>query len=85
VPAQRGDPLEWADEGHLRDCDHGDRIADHVEELDRVSLVGYSGHSVPFHGGTDIARAQATFGDIAGQNHVAVQRECHVAYPRRDK
>ena len=69
--------IRWGRQAHgtSRDCDHGNRVADHVEELDRVSFLGYAGHDVPLHDCANIAGAQATFDDIAGQNHVAVQLE----------
>jgi len=46
VPAQRGDPWGGKAHGAGRDCDHGNRVADHVEELDRVRLPPYLGYIV---------------------------------------
>ncbi len=57
--------------------DHGDRIAGHVEKLDRAALLGDTRYRMPFHDRSDVASTQPTLGDVAGQDHVSVYVEGH--------
>ena len=60
--------IRWGGQaqGICRDCDHGNRVADHVEELDRVSFFGDTRHSVALDDRADITRTQMMFFDNRG-------------------
>jgi hypothetical protein len=48
--------------------DHGDGVASHVEELDRVAFLGECRDDVALHDRGDVADTQPALGGIAGQD-----------------
>ena len=57
------------------DCDHGNRVTRHIEELGRVPFFGSVGRDVTLDNCTDVTAAQPAFGDVARHDHVTVQFE----------
>ena len=51
----------WQAEGARRQRDHGDRVAGHVEELDRVAFIWDTGHDVPLHDRPDVAGTEPAY------------------------
>lgn len=49
----------WHTQDARRQRDHGDRFTGHVEEFDRVPFLGDTGHGVPLHDCSDIARTES--------------------------
>jgi hypothetical protein len=64
VPARQDGRLASAPARHLPENHHGDRVARHIEKLDRVGFFGNTSHGVPFHDRADVAGLQAVLGDI---------------------
>src|SRR5213594_2503897 len=67
----------WQAQCAGRDRDDGHRVAGHVEELDGVPLVRDTRHDVTIDERANIPSTQAAFGDVAGEDHVAIGFEGH--------
>lgn len=61
-------------------CNHANRVASHVEELNRIAVFSNSRDAVVVYHDADIASAKTVFGLIAREDHVAVRVKRHRIY-----